>query len=262
MTLNDDSKLGPLGRPTEYPDIVNPTILFPISRSSGRETLGLTKDLPFIGFDRWRCYEVSWLDELGIPQSCVAEINIPCHSPNIVESKSLKLFLGGFNGTRFSTSEVVKETIEKALAHTLDCSEILVELIQTEDSARLSPESAPGSCLDKLQETPTTSDGVYYSDNFRSLCPVTRQPDWATVIVHCSPALSDPLDLREFLYSLRESQEFHERCCEEIFCHLLNLKPEILQVGCYFLRRGGIEISPVRHLASSFFPVPVRLLRQ
>lgn len=50
-------------------------------------------EMPFRGIDIWNCYELTWLDMKGKPLAAVLEIQVPFNSKNIVESKSLKLYL-------------------------------------------------------------------------------------------------------------------------------------------------------------------------
>ncbi len=87
-----------LGRHVDYPREYDPSLLFPIARSLGRDALGIRADaLPFVGFDRWHAYELSWLDARGKPRVATATFEVPADSPNLVESKSLKLYLNAFN---------------------------------------------------------------------------------------------------------------------------------------------------------------------
>lgn len=92
----------PLGRAVDYPRHYDPTLLFPIPRAQGRANLGLDQQaLPFEGMDRWHAYELGWLDLRGKPLVATATITVPATSPQLVESKSLKLYLNSLNATRF-----------------------------------------------------------------------------------------------------------------------------------------------------------------
>src|SRR5688500_11682725 len=99
MTMQDL----PLGRHVDYPRHYDPTLLVPIARSLGRAHIGLeAAALPFTGVDRWHAYELSWLDARGKPCVATATLEVPADSPNLVESKSLKLYLNSFNAARLS----------------------------------------------------------------------------------------------------------------------------------------------------------------
>src|SRR6476659_7356142 len=109
----------PLGRPVDYPRHYDPGLLFPIARALGRTALSLpeTGALPFAGHDRWHAYELSWLDARGKPIVRTATFTVPADSPNLVESKSLKLYLNSFNASRFERPEDVRMRIAADLAH-------------------------------------------------------------------------------------------------------------------------------------------------
>jgi len=86
----------PLGRAVPYPEQYSPELLYAVPREGSRATLGLGGALPFTGTDIWNAWELTWLDPDGLPRCTTAEIRVPADSPNIVESKSLKLFLGSY----------------------------------------------------------------------------------------------------------------------------------------------------------------------
>lgn len=98
-----------LGQKSEYESNYNVNKLFPISRTRKRMEIGVNPDvLPFRGFDLWNHYEVSWLNPKGKPVVATAEITYDCHSPNIIESKSLKLYFNTLNNTTFNSLEEVE----------------------------------------------------------------------------------------------------------------------------------------------------------
>ena len=108
---------GVLGRPVEYPSQYDADLLFAIPRAAGRTNLAIEDAaLPFIGADRWHAYEVSWLDPRGKPCVATAHFEVPATTPQLVESKSIKLYLNAFNGTRFADAEAVRARIGADLA--------------------------------------------------------------------------------------------------------------------------------------------------
>ena len=101
-----------------------------------------------------------------------------------------------------------------------------------------------------------------HSHVFRSLCPLTGQPDWASVMVQYVGRPIVRVSLLKYLVSFRNHAAFHEVTVEQIF---LDLKKycgcEQLSVHGCFLRRGGIDINPFRSDTEEFSPL-MRLPRQ
>ncbi len=98
-----------LGRASAYADRYDPTLLFPIARATQREAMGIAAGaLPFFGADLWTAFELSWLNPRGKPQLAIAHFTVPCETPNIIESKSFKLYLNSFNNTAFADAEAVR----------------------------------------------------------------------------------------------------------------------------------------------------------
>ena len=93
-----------LGKPIDYPDRYDPDLLFPIARATQRAAIGVGDALPFNGVDIWNAYEVSWLDARGKPVVALAEFRVPAESPNLVESKSFKLYLNSYNQERIDNA--------------------------------------------------------------------------------------------------------------------------------------------------------------
>ena len=79
---------------TEFISKYTPSLLESIPRKDQREKLGIGEELPFNGMDIWNAYEFSWLNDKGKPEVAVAEFEIPGNSPSLIESKSMKLYLG------------------------------------------------------------------------------------------------------------------------------------------------------------------------
>jgi 7-cyano-7-deazaguanine reductase len=263
----------PLGRHVPLPTGHDPSILFSIRR--GERQAGMH------GFDLWRAYELSWLDGNARPSAGVMELSYPISSRNIVESKSLKLYLHGIAETRFSDGEKLVETIRADLAQALGTQDLRVRVLKAgeEPDPRWLSE-LPGICIDDIDirgypdqpdpevleahETRHAQESLF-SHLLRTYCPITGQPDWASVLVEYRGKRIDPASLLKYLCSYRTHQGFSEECCERIYRDILQrCSPDRLAVSCFYTRRGGIDINPVR---SSFEKDPeetarYRLLRQ
>lgn len=262
----------PLGKKVSAPETYTPSILCPIPRKQ-------YPSVPY-GYDFWRCYELSWLTPRKKPEIAICEIVYPVESACIVESKSLKLYLNGFSSTVFTSSEEVRETIQDDLKAILSPEWIRTEIIPHEQFASLRWQEAPqGTCLDRYEvnittfsrdpDLLTTGEGsceeALYTDLFRSLCPITSQPDWASVFITYRGLRINHESLLRYVCSFRSHSGFSEECCEEIFSDITHrCSPERLEVRCCYTRRGGIDITPVR----SSVPTPregirsIRLIRQ
>ena len=188
----------PLGKQSDYPAAYTPSLLCAIPRRIGRDALSIdAENLPFTGVDIWNAYELSWLDERGKPQIAVAEIQFPCTASAIIESKSLKLYLGSFNGTRFDSMLEVQKTLESDLSVNAKAP-VAVKLSDLDQCPQQAIGILQGECLDDL---PVSIDAYQpdpsllsiasqqqrhesvHTHLFRSLCPVTGQPDWASVYI-------------------------------------------------------------------------------
>ncbi|OGT74455.1 MAG: NADPH-dependent 7-cyano-7-deazaguanine reductase QueF [Gammaproteobacteria bacterium RIFCSPLOWO2_02_FULL_57_10] len=269
----------PLGKHTLYPASYDPGLLFPIARLQNREKLGLApQNVPFRGYDSWRAYELSWLDERGKPVVATGEFIVPSNSTFLTESKSLKLYLNSLNQMRFLNVDEVQQTISRDLSNATQ-SPVIVYLYTVDDERNLSISKPSGECLDQLDvaidcylpdpkflsvEASVQVTETLYSNLFRSNCPVTSQPDWGTVVISYAGAAIDRAGLLRYLISFRAHEGFHEDCAERIFTDILRYAvPRSLSVSMNFLRRGGLEINPVRTNAplDVDFPGP-RYVRQ
>lgn len=247
----------PLGQHSDYVDHYDATLLFAIERSRARAALNLGCELPFVGEDVWNAWELSWLAPSGKPAIAIAEIRVPCHSDLLVESKSLKLYLNSFANSRFDSSDQVEACISRDLS----------ALLGANVSVRLRPLEEPfvalpvGVCIDDIdvdiecyEVAPSllTAAGEVvterlYSHLLRSRCPVTGQPDWATLSISYSGAAIDRAGLLKYLVSFRNHQGFHEQLVEQIFLDLQqHCAPDSLTVYGRFTRRGGVDINPWR----------------
>ena len=116
-----------LGQKTQYAKFYDPTLLQPVPRRLNREKLGIEGNVPFtIGADMWTAFELSWLNEKGLPQVAIAEVSIDFRSQNLIESKSFKLYLNSFNQTKFADFASVQSTLQKDLA---ECAQGEVQVV-------------------------------------------------------------------------------------------------------------------------------------
>ncbi|MEZ0122557.1 MAG: NADPH-dependent 7-cyano-7-deazaguanine reductase QueF [Candidatus Reddybacter sp.] len=265
----------PLGKTLDYPSAYAPQLLFAIPREVGRAALGLaldasskaTKLLPFSGDDLWTAYEISGCDTKGKPWVAVGEFTLPCTSPFIVESKSLKLYLNSLNQHRFISLQAARQTIADDLSRVAGAP-VTVQLYSIDDYARKGLTVFGGQCLDELDvdcsvyqpdaellafsgKAEELVDETVYSHLMKSNCPVTGQPDWATIYVRYSGRPICHRSLLRYLVSYREHQGFHEHCVERVFLDIIkHCQPSSLVVSARYTRRGGLDINPLRTLGS------------
>ena len=272
----DTLEHAPLGRDSAYPEQYDAGLLYPIPRAANRAPLGIDEGvLPFVGEDEWHAFEVSWLNSRGKPIVAVARFRLPAHSPNLIESKSWKLYLNSFNQSRFYSRQEVMETMANDLAVAAG-AEVSVELFDV-DASELSPQQLPGECLDDLDiaindYTPSSAhlsvgdeivEETLYSHLLKSNCPVTGQPDWGSVLIRYKGPKIDREGLLRYLIGFRQHQDFHEHCVEHIFTDIMTqAKPVQLLVLARYVRRGGLDISPWRATFGLTPPTPLRLARQ
>ncbi len=275
MTHAIDSS--PLGQQTVYVSKYDPSLLFPIARSESRKVLGIEGEMPFFGCDIWTGYELSWLNTKGKPVVAIAEFRIPSQSPCIIESKSFKLYLNSFNQTRFSGFDEVKQTLLKDLSAAAG-SDVYLDLRALSDSTLLVDVLHEALCIDELDvdldnyhpdplllmaDPSEEVAEVLCSHLLKSNCPVTGQPDWASLFVEYSGARISHESLLRYIISFREHQDFHEHCVERIFVDLLKVcKPKTLSVYARYTRRGGLDINPFRSTDHAAKPKVGRLIRQ
>lgn len=266
----------PLGRESAYPEVYDPGLLYPIPRAANRAPLGIVEGrLPFVGEDEWHAFEVSWLNGRGKPMVAVSRFRLPADSPNLIESKSWKLYLNSFNQTRFAHRDDVIATLTQDLADAAKAP-VSVELFDV-DADDLATHRLPGECLDALDievsdYTPsadhlTVGDQVVeetlYSHLLKSNCPVTGQPDWGSVVIRYKGPKIEREGLLRYLIGYRQHQDFHEHCVEHIFTVLMHsAQPTELLVLARYVRRGGLDISPWRATPGLSPPSPLRLARQ
>jgi 7-cyano-7-deazaguanine reductase len=269
----------PLGKTSANPDKYSPELLYPIPRSTHRVLLQYGHTLPFMGVDIWNAYELSWLGPRGKPEVAIAQIEIPFDSPFMIESKSLKLYLNSLNYERFSSTEEVKLRISKDLSDAAK-STVSITFFDPQSWSQLSFDQLEGISLDRLdvqidpQDLPNRDwlsseinaapvEEILFSHLLRSNCPVTGQPDWASIIIsYRGPAINQE-NLLRYIISYRNHQEFHEHCVEKIFCDIkAKCKTAKLSVYARYTRRGGLDINPFRTDFNTAWPKNKRLARQ
>ena len=275
MNLPENSQLG---KTSSYIDRYDASLLFPIPRAAKRAELGLGDSPSFFGADMWTAFELSWLNARGKPQVALAHITVPCESPNIIESKSFKLYLNSFNNTRFADARDVRERI-RADVNTAVGMGVGIKTLGPELFDREPVQEMDGLNLDRLDvecihftpapellfaefdEMPVTE--TLTSNLLKSNCLVTGQPDWGSVqISYAGPQINQE-GLLQYLVSYRNHNEFHEQCVERIFMDLwTRCKPLKLSVYARYTRRGGLDINPFRTSYPQALPPNIRTARQ
>ncbi len=275
--MNNEAKY--LGKATEYPKHYAPEVLVPVPRHLNREMYGLTdNNLPFLGYDVWHAYELSFLTQKGMPVTGLLKIIYPAISPNIVESKSLKLYLNSFNMERFGSNkaeglEMVMKTITEDLEKILktdvkalfftgdepsgsdfDQFAILEELPELQKLEFSQYQESPE--LLTSEEKPSKNKIKVGTHLLRSNCKVTFQPDWGSAFIYLKGTkIPDKAGMLKYLVSIRNENHFHEEICEMIYKRLWDqFSPDKLMVSCIYTRRGGIDICPVRTSSPELMP--------
>lgn len=277
--MNDRITDSPLGRVTAGSKQHDPGLLFPVARAPGREQLGFGSALPFAGVDIWNGYELSWLDSRGKPVVAVAEFRVPASTPNLIESKSFKLYLNSLNQERFADTALVRDLLVRDLSEAAGAA-VGVTLAAVDRPLASMQGAFEGECIDGLavaidcygppqaqllgvRPQPSIIEETLVSHLLKSNCPVTGQPDWASVQIRYAGAPIDREGLLRYLVSYREHDDFHEHCVERIFRDLLaRCAPTRLTVCARYTRRGGLDINPWRSNDPRQHADNPRLLRQ
>ena len=271
----------PLGQSTQYPDQYDPSLLFQIPRSENRLKLGIKENqaLPFVGVDIWNAFELSWLNPKGKPQVALAEFQIPADSPHMIESKSFKLYLNSLNNAHFADEHELRERLITDLSAAAG-SKITARIQANETIAKKGMQEMSGVLLDRLDieidpRIPADPSLLGVNEDFgpieqclvshllKSNCPVTGQPDWASVQIRYQgrPILEE--GLLRYLIGFRQLGEFHEHCVETIFSDIKReCKPDKLSVYARYTRRGGLDINPFRTDHNAPWPDNIRHARQ
>jgi 7-cyano-7-deazaguanine reductase len=274
----DPAGASPLGKATDYRADYAPELLYPIPRQLKRSELGLIDAaLPFVGEDLWNAYELSWLNQRGKPVVAVGSFRVPADTPNLIESKSLKLYLNSFNQTPFASIEMVQEVLTRDLSLAAG-GQVSVSLQALSGRPQATIAMPDGILLDELdiacdsyQPVPELLaaqpgelvEETLYSHLLKSNCLVTGQPDWAMVVIRYRGQPIDRAGLLRYIVSFRNHNEFHEQCVERIFTDLLaRCTPQALAVHARYTRRGGLDINPFRSTGEFAAPDNIREIRQ
>ena len=281
MNIPEQSQLG---KTSAYVDQYDASLLFPIPRAGKRLEIGVSGTPPFFGADLWTAFELSWLNLRGKPQLALANFTVPCETPNIVESKSFKLYLNSFNNSRFADAVAVQARLradisEAAWRGAPRAAIVGVKLLLPELFDREQVHELDGLSLDRLdvectRYTPSPEllgaafleqpvSEVLTSNLLKSNCLVTGQPDWGSVRISYSGPQIDQEGLLQYLVSFRNHNEFHEQCVERIFMDVwTRCKPHKLAVYARYTRRGGLDINPFRTSHPATLPPNIRTARQ
>jgi 7-cyano-7-deazaguanine reductase len=252
----------PLGKATPYVSHYSPELLFPIARQEKRDELNQAY-LKFQGKDLWTGYEVSWLNPKGLPQIAIGEFKLDATSPNIVESKSFKLYLNSFNQTRFDSMEQVEEAMQQDLS--LAAGGLFeTKLYSVDEFVHFNVNPIEGTLLDNLniqiddyqycrellalnESQADIIEETLVTHLLKSNCLITNQPDWASLVIRYQGKPINKEQLLKYIISFRSHNEFHEQCVERIFADIKELcGPKKLTVYARYTRRGGLDINPWR----------------
>jgi 7-cyano-7-deazaguanine reductase len=285
MSLDNTPEQSQLGRASAYVDQYDASLLFPIPRAAQRDTMGIASDrLPFFGADLWTAFELSWLNPRGKPQLAIAHFTIPCETPNIIESKSFKLYLNSFNSSVFADAQAVRDRLRTDLGEAVwrgsDRTAGIGVRLLAPDAFDLEPvheldgldldrldiecshyQPAPELLSADLTQPPVTE--TLTSRLLKSNCLVTGQPDWGSVQIRYNGPPIDQAGLLAYIVSFRNHNEFHEPCAERIFTDIWKrCQPTQLAVYARYTRRGGLDINPFRTSWPQALPANIRTARQ
>jgi len=248
-------------KPYVTPDNVDPTLLVAVPRVLNRTSYGIEENsLPFAGVDAWNSYEFSTLLTNGFPVSGWLKFAYSADTPNIVESKSVKLYLNSFNMAKLINTQddmyQITDMIEEHIANAVG-GPAFVMFFDGRDVETVKPFKGDYASLESFcdveamefnQYTESSDileviDGLsvpikWRSHSLRSNCRVTNQPDWGDVYIHIRGAKTvTPESLLQYIVSMRKENHFHEEIAECIYKRLWDLlQPEELLVGCLYTR--------------------------
>ncbi|MCS6781536.1 MAG: hypothetical protein NZ555_17735, partial [Geminicoccaceae bacterium] len=159
---------------------------------------------------------------------------MPAESPSLLESKSVKLYLQGYAMSRQESADALRERIAADLGRA--CGAPVAVALVSPDAPELGFGSLGGEVIDEL---PVALDryedpdpGLLAADPehpaaetlvchlFRALCPVTGQPDHASIQIRYRGPRLERAALLRYLVAYRRHRAFHEACVERIFIDL------------------------------------------
>ena len=209
-----------------------------LDRISRKESRKDFSEFESYGLDIWNAYEFSFLLN-GKPKIIVLEISIPSNSKYTIESKSMKLFLNTFFNKNFANQVEVINILTKRISE--KCN-IRVKIVSKSSFKTFDSNNF------------TNKSGFLLYKGFRSICPVTSQPDWGNIYIYSSTDTLNKKEIYDFLFSLRNHGGFHENCVEKIFLYIKEtFSIDHLEICGRFLRRGGIDINPIRSTQKKLF---------
>ena len=259
-----------------YRDEYDPRLLLPVPRATHRREIGIGRVLTFSGVDIWNAYELSWLDPGGKPRVAIGTIIFPAESPCLIESRSMKLYLNSFNQSRFTSVDRVERTMRRDLRKACG-SRVKVKITLPERFGQQALEELEGDLIDGIDNkissyTPDAAllsargpvvEETLTSNLLKSNCPLTGQPDWASLQIRYRGMKISRAGLLRYIVSFRQHGDFHEHCVERIFTDVLRqCRPERLTVYARYTRRGGIDINPFRSNCGDAPPLNRRTARQ
>lgn len=273
----DEIFASPLGKKTVYNDQYDPIVLYAVNRDQDRNAIGIdAQDLPFQGVDIYNFFDLTWLNSKNIPEYGMLSLYVSCESPNIVEAKSLKLFLLSFANSQFQSINDILTTLEQDLANAfgtkirVSLANVLSDFMHIESRfTGINLDNLEINCVDKeinpdlLKSDPTQSANEQLcTDLLKFGCPVTGKPNWGSVRITYNGPKIDQASLLQYIISYRNYKGLQEQCIERIFNDILkHCKPEKLTVEGRYTRRGGLDINPVRTNVD-YNPPNMRLFRQ
>lgn len=255
-----------LGKKSAYPTHYDPSLLLALPRQPKRDECNLPTPLPFYGRDVWWAYELSWLNPHGKPMVAVATLSFDALAPNLIESKSLKLYFNSLNMATWPSPQALQAQLIHDLTEASGAP-VLVDMTSIDDQPMVLSGAWPGHCIDHqdiachdytvkpdlLKTHADTADETLYTHLLKSNCLVTAQPDWGSMLITYSGPRIDQAGLLRYIVSYRNHPEFHEQCVERCFWDIWQYcKPTTLTVQAQYTRRGGLDINPIR----STEPVP------
>ena len=143
---------------------------FLLDRISRKESRKDFNEFESHGLDIWNAYEFSYLLN-GKPKIAVLEISIPSNSKYTIESKSMKLFLNSFFNKTYAKQAEVINMLTKRISKKCN-SKVKIKYktsFKTFDSNNF-----------------TNKSGLLLYKGFRSICPITSQPDWGNIYIYSS----------------------------------------------------------------------------